>query len=820
MTLANLYKNVVIKKAKFLFVFLLFILIAFSFFFKNFNLDASSDSLLLENDADLKYLREVNKRYGSRDFLVLTYTPKLAFDNKETIINLQYFKSKIEKLDWVDNVITILDIPLLKSSDELLIERVKNFKTLSHPEIDKKRAFKEIIESPIYKNFVISEDGKTSGIIVYLKRDPKLSKYIKTKDDFLNKKSEDKFNSEDKKKYKKFLKEYDQYKIFYNKKNHRNIVEIREVINKYSEGAKIHLGGIPMIADDMMSFIKSDITVFGIGVFLFIILTLWLIFKNFKWVIIPLTCCFFSVAIMIGLLGLLGWKVTVISSNFIALMLILNMAMNIHVTVRYLQIREENTNVTNDENIFTTCKKMYSPILYTALTTICAFLSLIFSGIRPIIDFGWMMTFGLIVSFITTFTLLPVLIKILKTDSAIIKEKSKSIITEKLGNFAKKNNFLIFSLTLVILISSVIGISKLEVENSFINYFDKKTEIYKGMKLIDDKLGGTTPLDIIIKFPTIEKSRDKNDEDKFDDWEEDNDENEKYWFTRNKIDKISSVHDYLDSIPEIGKVLSFASIIRVIEDLNDNKKLQSLEMGLLYSKIPGSVKKEIINPYISIKDNEARISIRVKDSLENLRRNELIKKIKSDLNIKLGLNQNEYKLAGVLILFNNLLQSLFKSQILTLGFVMIGIFLMFLILFRNIALALIGVVPNFLAALFILGIIGLMRIPLDMMTITIAAITIGIAVDNSIHYIYRFKEEFGKLRNYDLTINKSHGTVGIAILNTSITIIFGFSILVFSKFIPTIYFGVFTGLAMLLALISVLTLLPKLILIVKPFGNE
>ena len=820
MTLTNLYKNVVIKKAKFLFVFLLLILIAFSFFFKNFNLDASSDSLLLENDADLKYLREVNKRYGSRDFLVLTYAPKLAFDNKETIINLQYFKSKIEKLDWVDNVITILDIPLLKSSDELLIERVKNFKTLSHPEIDKKRAFKEIIESPIYKNFVISEDGKTSGIIVYLKRDPKLSKYIKTKDDFLNKKSEGKFNSEDKKKYKKFLKEYNQYKIFYNKKNHRNIVEIREVINKYSEGTKIHLGGIPMIADDMMSFIKNDITVFGIGVFLFIILTLWLIFKNFKWVIIPLTCCFFSVAIMIGLLGLLGWKVTVISSNFIALMLILNMAMNIHVTVRYLQIREENTNVANDENIFTTCKKMYSPILYTALTTICAFLSLIFSGIRPIIDFGWMMTFGLIVSFITTFTLLPVLIKILKTDSAIIKEKSKSIITEKLGNFAKKNNFLIFSLTLVILISSVIGISKLEVENSFINYFDKKTEIYKGMKLIDDKLGGTTPLDIIIKFPTIEKSRDKNDEDKFDDWEEDNDENEKYWFTRNKIDKISSVHDYLDSIPEIGKVLSFASIIRVVEDLSDNKKLQSLEMGVLYSKIPESVKKEIVNPYISIKNNEARISVRVKDSLENLRRNELIKKIKSDLNIKLGLNQNEYKLAGVLILFNNLLQSLFKSQILTLGFVMIGIFLMFLILFRNIVLALIGVVPNFLAALFILGIIGLMRIPLDMMTITIAAITIGIAVDNSIHYIYRFKEEFGKLRNYDLTIDKSHGTVGIAILNTSITIIFGFSILVFSKFIPTIYFGVFTGLAMLLALISVLTLLPKLILIVKPFGNE
>ena len=358
------------------------------------------------------------------------------------------------------------------------------------------------------------------------------------------------------------------------------------------------------------------------------------------------------------------------------------------------------------------------------------------------------------------------------------------------------------------------------MENSFINYFDKKTEIYKGMKLIDDKLGGTTTLDIILKFPIKEKIKEKDDE--FSEWDDDQNNKEdpsKYWFTRNKIDKILKVHDYLDALPEIGKVMSFGSIIRVAEDLTGNK-LETLETGVLYSKIPEEIRKEIISPYISVEDSEARISVRIKDSTKDLRRNDLINKIKDELNTKVGLAKSEYKLAGVVILFNNLLQSLFKSQILTLGVVMVGISLMFLILFRNLMLSFIGVVPNFMAAFFILGIIGLLGIPLDMMTITIAAITIGIAVDNSIHYIYRFKEEFERIKNYNQTVDRCHNTVGVAILNTSITIVFGFSILILSNFIPTIYFGVFTGIAMLLALISVLTLLPKLILVLKPFGDE
>ena len=813
----KIYKNSIIEKPKFTLLILTVLLLSFGYFAKDFQLDASSDTLLLENDPDLKYLREVNTKYAAKEFLILTYTPEESLLAPGTIKNLTNFKNDLTNLSWVNNVTTILDVPLLKNNDDPLVERIKNFKTLLSEDADKERGLNEIINSPIYKEFVISKDGKTSGILVYIKADEKLSDLIRTKNTYLDKRDKGQLTSKDKKEYKKFLKEYDNYKKLYNQKNHQNINGIRTVIEKHKDTAKIHLGGIPMIADDMMTYIKNDIAVFGVGVFLFIVCTLWFIFRSLLWVFIPLLSCFFSVLIMVGLLGLASWKVTVISSNFIALMLILTMAMNIHMSVRYLQFKKENPNISNSEAILWTSGKMFWPILYTVLTTICAFLSLIFSNIKPIIDFGWMMTVGLLVSLSITFTLLPAILNILSKENANYKDEKKSIITSFLSKVAQRNTKTIFVSALLVIIVSIIGITKLEVENSFINYFDKKTEIYKGMKLIDDELGGTTPLDIIVKFPDKEKEEETDDD--FDSWDDEEKDEAKYWFTRNKIDRITQVHDYVDNLQAVGKVISFASIVRVVEDLNEGKELQGLEMGILYTKIPDSIKKEIIDPYISIKNNEARISLRVLDSKEDLRRNELIKKINYDLENQLGLKREEFKLAGVLILFNNLLQSLFKSQILTLGIVMAGITLMFLVLFRNITLSLIGVVPNFMAAFLILGIIGLLGIPLDMMTITIAAITIGIAVDNSIHYIYRFKEEFKKINDYNQTLEKCHDTVGVAILNTSITIVFGFSILVLSNFIPTIYFGIFTGIAMLLAMISVLTLLPKLILVVKPFGN-
>jgi uncharacterized protein len=794
---AQLYQNGVLKNPKSVFVLLIIVILSFGYYSKDFRLDASSETLLIEGDPDLAYFQEVTERYGSKEFLILTYTPNEGMVTDSSINNLLSLKYKIQSLNWVHSVITLLDVPLLSNSDSPLQERLQSFKTLKDEGVDKNRGFKEILNSPVFRNYVISENGNTSGIIVNIKENKKLE------------------NIKDLSKN-----EIEIYKDKIKKQNHENILEIRQVIQSYGDVSKIYLGGIPMIADDMMTFIKTDIVVFGIGVLLFIITTLWFVFRQLIWIIVPICSCLFSVVIMIGLLGILGWKVTVISSNFIALMLILTMAMNIHMNTRFLQLRKDYPAKNNIEIISLTTNKMFWPILYTVFTTVFAFLSLIFSGIKPIIDFGWMMTFGLITSFIITFTLLPTLLNFTPTKNTSLKKEQDSKITNYLGLLSLNNKNTIFGLTGIVIILSIIGISKLEVENSFINYFNKNTEIYKGMKLIDEELGGTTPLEVILKFPKTENKDISTEDDEFEDWDDGGDENDdKYWFTKDKIDKIASVHNYLDSLPEVGKVLSFSSIIDVATQLNNSKPLGTLEMGVLYSKIPESIKTEIIDPYLSIENNEARISLRIIDSQKNLRRNDLINKINFDLKDKIGLKESEFKLTGVLILFNNLLQSLFKSQILTLGLVMIGIFSMFIILFKNIKLSLIGVVPNFIAAFFILGIIGLLGIPLDMMTITIAAITIGIAVDNSIHYIYRFKEEFNKIKDYNKTLKKCHSTVGIAILNTSITIVFGFSILVLSKFIPTIYFGVFTGLAMLLAMISVLTLLPALIIIIKPFGR-
>ena len=793
--IAGIYQNYILKNPKYIIVFLLICLVSFGYHSKNFRLDASSDTLLLEDDPDLKYLREITNTYGSKDFLVLTYTPKEEITSKKVVNNLLSLKYKIQSLDWVHSVITILDIPLFSSTDQPISEKLKKFKTLKDENINIKAGFEEILSSPVFRNFVISEDGKTTGIIINLKSNPNI-KELKFK------------NNAEIERYKDSLKE----------KNHENILEIRKLINLFEKDAQIFLGGIPMIADDMISFIKNDIIYFGVGVFLFIIATLWYVFRSWIWIVIPISSCFFSVFIMVGLLGLIGWKVTVISSNFIALMLILTMAMNIHLSTRLLQLKKNNPSLNKFDLIKSSTSKMVWPIVYTVLTTICAFLSLIFSGIKPIIDFGWMMTLGLLISFSVTFLLLPTLINFFPLTKIDIKEE-KSHITNYLSNISITNKNLVIIFSSLLLFISIFGISKLEVENSFINYFKKSTEIYKGMKLIDEKLGGTTPLEIILNFP--QNKIEKVEDDEFEDWDnEDDGGNEKYWFTKDKIDRINLVHNYLETLPEIGKVLSFSSLLQVAKELNNNKELGTLEMGVLYSKLPDYIKSEIVDPYISIEKNQARINLRIKDSQPDLRRNNLIKKINSDLESELGFEKSEFKLAGVLILFNNLLQSLFKSQILTLGFVMTGIFIMFFILFKNLTLSLIGVVPNFIAAFFILGIIGLLEIPLDMMTITIAAITIGIAVDNSIHYIYRFKEEFVLKKNYEKTIKYCHSTVGVAILNTSITIIFGFSILVFSNFIPTIYFGVFTGIAMLLALLSVLTLLPALILVFKPFKTS
>ena len=811
-----------------LIIILISTIVFFSLYFsKDFKLDASADTLLLENDPDLKYLREVNKRYGSEEFFILTYEPKTAI-NFKSILELESFVKKINQLEWVSKTISIINAPLLQSSDEPLMDRIKNLKYITNPDIKFEVALNELTHSPVYKDLIISADSKTFGIVVYLKDNQEYLKKIQEKSELLTAQQGKRLTDSEVKKLDQTNLALDQLKKKQGELISKYNQTIKDLNKDQSQFAEIRLSGIPMIADDMISFIKKDIVIFGFGVFAFIIFILWTVFRDFKWVAFPLINCFVSIIIMVGFLGALDWKVTVISSNFIALMLILTISMNIHYLVRYVQNKNEHPEDSLAELIVKTSSNIFYPIFYAVLTTICAFMSLIFSDIKPVIDFGWMMTYGLLVSFALSFLLLPSLILIFKPQVPAVIKESKSKFAEVLAYISTKFSASIYIFSTILIVFSIYGISKLKVENSFINYFSSKTEIYKGMKNIDEKLGGTTPLEIILKFKNT--SITKNDDDflgsgsKKDDYlgeakQKLYDDKYKYWFTRDKIEKIISVHKYLERNPDIGKVLSFSSILDIAESLNKDKPLGSLEMGVLYSKLPEDIKKNIINPYISIDNDEARITMRILDSKPDLRRKELIEKINYDLQNKFSFKKDEYKITGVLVIFNNLLQSLFDSQIKTLGIVMLGIFLMFLILFKSLVYSLIGTIPNFIAAFFVLGFIGALNIPLDMMTITIAAITIGIAVDNSIHYIYRFREEMKNNKTKDEIIYICHHSVGKAIISTSVTIVFGFSILGFSNFIPTIYFGLFTGLAMITALILVLTLLPRLLIQFAPENN-
>ena len=822
-SIKNIYRSVVLDHPVFT---ILLLLVVFAFFVshvEDFKLDASADALLLENDKDLKIFRELTDRYATKDFLFVTFTPNQDLFSDSSLHIVASLRDELIQLELTDSVITLLDVPLLKQIEGSLSEVTSDYRTLSSDNVDKVKAKAELIASPIFKELIISLDGNTTALQVNLKGDDTFRALLHQRNALLLKQEGGSITTDESLLLEDIIEEYQARKAEINKNDHENIFNVRTIMQKYEKFGMLHLGGVTMISDDMVTFIKKDLLVFGIGVFLFLVAMLSIIFRKARWVSLPLLSCIYAGILMIGLLGLIGWDVTVISSNFISLMLIITMSMNIHLVVRYRQLRKDLPDLNQKDLVMEMAGKMVWPCFYTALTTIMAFSSLVVSGIKPVIDFGWMMTIGLTVTFTTTFLLFPALLVLMKKPEVEGDKAGSFQMMPILSALTVNHGNKILFLSVVLMIVGVVGITKLEVENSFINYFSKDTEIYRGLKLIDDKLGGTTSLDIILKFE--EETEDVADEeiddedDGFDfDFGGGAEENPAdYWFTPDKVDEVKVIHDYLEGLPAVGKVLSLASLIRVGEDVNQGE-FDAFELAIVYKRMPEELKSSMIDPYISIEDNEARINLRILDSLENLRRKELLEQIHFDLTNKLGFSEDRIAISGLLVLYNNMLQSLFKSQILTLGVVMAGIALMLLVLFRSVSLAIIGIIPNIMASGIILGLMGLLGIPLDMMTITIAAITIGIAVDNSIHYIYRFREEFARTQDYIETLHYCHANIGKAVFYNAVTIIIGFSILVLSNFIPTIYFGLLTAFAMLVALLGALTLLPKLILMWKPFS--
>jgi len=780
-------------------------------------------------------LRKIHERYPSSDLLVVTYTPDNDLFSDQALEPLKRLRGELKKITSVDTVFTILDAPLFNSSDVSIQELVNDMPSLEKPGIDRAKAKDELINSPIYRDLIVSADGRTTALLLGLVEDENFDLLLKSRNELRTKKRHTGLSAEETQTLKRITAEYDQVHEAINEQRHLDIARIRDIIEPYRQHGVLHLGGLPMITDDMVTFVRNDLIVFGGGVLAFLIVILTAIFRELRWIVLPLFSCFYSGLIMIGVLGLIGWKVTVISSNFLALMLIITISMNIHLIVRYLQLHRDHPSDDQLALVRTTIHKMVRPCLYTALTTIMGFSSLIVSDIKPVIDFGWMMSAGLAVTFATSFLLFPTLLLLMgKTGSKPTVDSDRFLVPAYLARLTEfqGNKILVLAATLTVV--SIAGITLLRVENSFINYFSDDTEIYQGLKLIDEELGGTTPLEILVKLEddTLEEltPEDLKEMTPYEiqmerDYMEERRNKPELWFNPTKIEIIKIVHDYLDGLPEIGKVLSLASTVRVAEQYA-KKELDGMELAILYTKLPASVKKNLIDPYVSIGDNEIRLMARVLDSKPDLRRKELLEKVRRDLGKEFGFQElAAYKLlikdvtvSGLLVLYNNMLQSLFVSQIKTIGVVMLGIAIMFLLLFRSITLSIIGILPNLLGAVVVLGVMGWSKIPMDMMTITIAAITIGIAVDNGIHYIYRFREEYALTHNYVETLHICHSNIGKAVFYTTMTVIFGFSILMFSNFIPTIYFGVLTGTAMFIALLAALTVLPKLILLWKPFG--
>ena len=809
--------NFLVDKSKF-FIFLLFALSIISIIgLPRFQLDASSDTLLLDNDPDLKIYRENSRKYGSSDFLVIAFTPNKNIFTNETISLLENLVGKLKEVDGISNVLSLFDVPLLSYSEQSINELAENVVTLSTDDVDLTKAKYEFETNEVYRGLLISKDLKTIALQMTLKPNESYQKLISKRYELLDQK-----NLIEEKSFKQDLEILD-FQIEEQKQinliNEATLInEVRRITKDYEGYGEIFLGGGAMIAHDTIKMIQQDLFTFGVAVFFMFVLILSIIFRQFRWVIVPLVSAGLSALFTTGLISWIGWKVTVVSANFIALLMIIGISLTVHLVVRYREITSKFDDISHNEALKRTLSQMFLPCLYTALTTMVAFASLIISDIRPIIDFGLLMVLSIFIAFSVSFVFFGSLASLMNKNLKDTNIDYSSGFTTWINSLVVRFKNIILLISLLGFIFSIVGINKLSVENKFIDYFKPTTEIYKGLSLIDKKLGGTAPLDIIISAPENNFENDYESEDDFDDFGLET-EQYGYWFNSQNLSYLEEIHDYLEARPEIGKVLSVSSAIKLAEIVKGNK-LDDLELALLRKVLPEDINNQLLSSYISEDDNQVRLSARVIESMDGLNRKNLIEEVKNDLIKNYELTEDQFYLSGISVIYNNLLQSLFQSLIGSLSIVFAAIFAMFIILFRSLYMAIIAMIPNLLSASSVLGIIGWSGIPIDIMTVTVAAISIGIGVDNTIHYVHRFLKEYEQNNNYDLAIKNSHSTIGRAMFYTSLTIVLGFMILVSSNFNPSVFFGIFTSFSMIVAILAALMLLPVLIRHLKPFGRD
>lgn len=779
------------------------------YYIKDFRFDASEDTLVAEGDPDLAYYRDVSEQFGGEGFLVLTYKPtEQALISPASIDKLQQLVSKLEQIKGVTNVDSMLEAPLLQSPPVPVSELATGYRTLLSEDVDLAMAREELTQSPLFKNLLISEDGQTTAIRIQLQQNQQLADIRQQRRQL---RAIETPTAEQEHQLASVEARYQKIYTQHLEDREQLIADIRSIRDNLSDDVVAYLGGVPMIAADMISYVKQDVVVFGAIVIAIISAMLFWLFRQWRWVLFPLASTGVTIFLTTGILGFLQQPTTVISSNYISLLTIFCISFAIHLIVRYRELGTKHPDRAHHDLVVETMKDKLAPCVYMALTTMVAFGSLVTSDIVPVMDFGWIMSVGILVSFLMTYVLFAGILLLLPRSGDRARLHDEPGMTKVLSALAVNRTKLVLGLMLISVVIASFGISRLSMDNRFVEYFRDHTEIHKGLEFIDKNLGGTMPMDIILQFPPYEEP-DEEEASFFSTGNEDTN-SRLYWFTPTKIQYLRDMHAYLESKEAIGKVISLENLEQVAQTYNDGEPLGPVELVTALKAMPERVYHDLIEPYASPESGMMRITLRLHETVPDYTIEGLISDIKNHAVNELGFEPDNVQITGMAVLFNGMLQHLFDSQTSTLLFVILATLVMFILLLRSLTLAVVGLIPNVLAAATALGLMGYLGIPLDVMTITIAAIIIGIGVDDAIHYLHRFRKEYAVSHNVRTAVSQSHHSIGNAIYYTSITVIIGFSVLAFSNFIPSVYFGLMTALAMLLALMANLTILPGLLIL-------
>jgi len=820
--LRRFYTDVVLRFPRSVIAIILLLTAALATQIPKLSVDASAQTLLLENDKDLAYTRLISKRYRTPDFLVIAYTPKADLLAPQTLQTIRTLSDALVCLEGIDSVTSILNVPLLQSPPKPVKELLERIPSIQNKDANLSLARRELAHSPLYVSNLVSSDLNTTALQVNLRFDNQYYALLDHLNALRAADANGTLSPPQRIEMEKVQKQFKTYRDIVREKDHQLIQAVRDIIRAHDGNGELFLGGVTMIADDMITFVKRDLRTFGVAVLGLLILVLWTVFRQKRWVALPVLIATLSIAITMGTLGLFGFEITVISSNFISLQLIITISIIIHLIVRYRELALADPKASQKTLVLDTTLSMSKPTFFAIITTIAGFASLMLSGIKPVIALGWMMSIGISISLIVTYLLFPAVNTLLQRRQPRTNFDNAFALTRVLALFVQRHGKLVLISAALLALFALTGAARLKVENSFINYFKSSTEIYKGMSVIDRQLGGTTPLDITIDLPPppVEKTAATEGFDEFSEFESElaSEAGEaQYWFTDPRMQTARRVQQWLEGADHVGKVLSLGTLLEVGKTLNNGKPLDNFDLALLYNELPQNFADIILRPYVDIQDNQARFALRIIDSDPDLRRKVLLEHLRSGLIDEVGIPPEHLHLSGLMVLYNNMLQSLYDSQIATLGLMVALLFVMFWALFRSLRVAVVAIIANLVPVMAVFGVMGWSDIPLDMMTITIAAISIGIAVDDTIHYLYRFRVELSKDGDYAAAMHRAHASIGYAMSYTSTAIIIGFGVLLLSVFIPTISFGLLTVLVMFMAIAADLILLPKLILLWRPF---